>query len=364
MRQPLHVALAVGVSALAGALLSQSAIAGPDCSSASDDCAVRITDEQTDLLIKRIERSLSAQSAGKRILDRFKGVEPGNAALPMDVAPKGSTASIRSSRGHWHTYLRGRDKRALEEVRALALQDLALPSLPLRRNLDVWSETTVEGLSDDASRNGMRGAVGFDYAVNRAFLLGATAELEGGEEQLSGSAERDARGNAFLVGPYVGLRLGNRLSLDASAGWGRGQTSIGPGAFGLETQRRMLSTRIRTTWDVYDWLLTPTASLSFAEENPVGAADNVVAKQRFSVGPELRKRMRIGEGEVLEPFIAYRSQVQSSTAWDDIDIDRVLSGGVSITKSQEYRVDATAEIGDGDGDPSLSSRLKVTVPLD
>lgn len=316
-------------------------------------------------------QGLQADPASGQISKRINGDawDPDKSvAAPIELSPSDDAAEVQTSLSQWSAYLRRQDKQKIENLGALTLEDLKLPApVPAEgRGLDVWAGTRVEGLSDGLDQRGIKSHFGADYTLSRALLLGAMFEFQDLEGSAGDGQLISADGTTYLAGPYMGLRFGESFSLDARAGWGRTQdaTDVGITAHDGETDRSVANATMKNTWQLHQWLLSPTATLSYAREAPAGSPEDDAVKSQLSVGPELRRKLRTDGGQTIEPFITYRGTVEGRSDIEGLDLDAAIGGGVSVAKEDSYRIDATTEIDGLDGDPSVSSRFKVTVPLD
>ncbi len=314
---------------------------------------------------------LHADPASGQISKRINGDawDPDKSVTaPFGLSPSDDAAQVETSLSQWSAYLRGQDQRKIESLETLTLQDLELPApVPADgRVFDIWASTRIEGLSDGLDRRGVNSRIGADYTLSRAMLLGASFEFQDTEGGMHDSQFGSGDGKAYLAGPYLGLRLGESFSLDATAGWGRAQDAgdIGIATNNGVTERSVANATVKNTWRLHQWLLSPTATLSYAREAPAGSPEDGSVKRQLSIGPELRRKMRTDGGQTIEPFVTYRGTVEGRSNIEGLDLDATIGGGVSVAREDSYRIDATTEIDDLDGDPSVSGRLKVTVPLD
>lgn len=325
----------------------------------------------TLLALMQHASGLQADPASGQISKRINGDawDPDKSVTaPFELSPSDDAAQVDTSLSQWSAYLRSQDQRKIESLEALTLEDIELPApVPADgRVFDIWASTRVEGLSDGLDQRGVNSRIGADYTLSRAMLLGAMFEFQDNEGGAGDSQFISGDTKAYLAGPYLGLRLGESFSLDAKAGWGRAQdaSDIGIATNDSETNRSVANATVKNTWRLHQWLLSPTATLSYAREAPAGSPENGSVKRQLSVGPELRRKLRTDGGQTIEPFVTYRGTVEGRSDIDGLDLDATIGGGVSVAKEDSYRIDATTEIDDLDGDPSVSSRLKVTVPLD
>ncbi len=325
----------------------------------------------TLLALMQQASGLQADPASGQISKRIDGDawDPDrNVAAPVELSPSDDAAEVQTSLSHWSAYLRGQDRQKVENLEALILEDLKLP-VPAPadgRMFDFWVSSRVEGLSDGLDQRDVTSRLGADYMLSRSVLLGAMFEFRETEGGTGDSQFISGDATTYLAGPYVGLRLGESFSLDAKAGWGRAldATDHGIAASHGEADRSVVNASVKNTWQLHRWLLSPTATLNYTHEAPAGSHEDGSVTRQLSIGPELRRQLRTDSGQTIEPFVTYRGTVEGRSDIEGLDLDAAIGGGVSVAKEDSYRIDATTEIDDLDGDPSFSSRLKVTVPLD
>jgi len=101
---------------------------------------------------------------------------------------------------------------------------------------------------------------------------------------------------------------------------------------------------------------------------PAGAA---IDTTRLNVRPEIRRPFTLEGGEVLEPFVSLEGSLDltaKDTAQTDNATERInkVGAGVSLKNPSGYTLRATTDV-EGlsrQDNPTLKTRLNVTVPLD
>ncbi|MFP4538573.1 MAG: autotransporter outer membrane beta-barrel domain-containing protein [Dichotomicrobium sp.] len=343
-------------------------------------CPDWLSQAQQQILQQRRDRAMAPGPETDQMSARLDGraFDPAaNGAAPLLVAPAGDAALVRSSLSQWSAYFARRDAERIEElgeVEEFAPDDLELPPLAATQNrkFDVWSSAKIEGLGSDAASNGYTSHVGADYAVDDGLLVGASVELEELENEAGVWAGATAASTSYLVGPYVATRLSDNLMLDSRVAWGRGSDAIGSDGASSDfaTERSLAKARLRGDFHVEGWAVSSAAAFTYVEEAAAGATGTTVVTRDLSLGPEIRRSFRLEEGQVIEPFLRYNGTVdldavEDLSQLDDLAVGGSVGGGVTVTKPDDYTIQATTEVDgvEAETDPNVTSRLKLTVPL-
>lgn len=358
-------------------LTTQIALA--DCASGDASACTSTQEIRQQFLQQRADRALAADPQSDRISGRFNGNlwDPNaNGAAPFNVAPGDHTATLNTSLSKWGSYVSRNDARIIEEAKKLAPEDLKLPA-PVTvqdQKVDVWTQSRIEAIgASDATMRGHTTYLGADYAVNRELMFGAVTQLED-IEQSSDAWATSADGRAFMAGPYMAMRVSPNLTLDAKAAWGQGHGSIGSDAGSLDTQRSLAEARLKGNWNVKQWRLSPSASVSRLTEISTSVPGTQVEIDRLSIAPEISRPIALGNGRTLEPSLHYKNSLDLNaaetshlgSAFEALGDGSTVGGGLTFSKPDEYTIRATTDVEglDNDTDPDLRSRVQVNIPLD
>ena len=251
-------------------------------------------------------------------------------AGPLVVTPKGDDAVVKMSLRQWNSYWDRRERQKIEAAKQLAPEGLELPKGPVESSepLALWSTTEVKGLATDPAGQGHTTELGAALKLGRDWKLGV------------GTERREDQAQEQLI---------NRAGL-------------------------------QTRLDFNDWKLLPQATIvdehttshggAAGSATPADGSATSTTSTRLELAPELRRPMKLENGDVLEPFVNFTSQIgldssdaEKATAGDTID---KVGIGLNLSRPDEYKLEATADFdGLGEGESrEVNSRVKLTVPLD
>lgn len=256
---------------------------------------------------------------------------------------------------------------------------------------DIWVDGRYAGYTNGSS-SGLDGhfgllRLGADYVLNRNLLVGALVQFDSTRQRSDADAS-EVEGTGYLAGPYVTVRLGDRLFLDGRAMWGRSWNDVSPYLTytdSFDTERWLVSSSLHGSWDYGPWTFTPSASIAYMEDDSesyrdtFGALIPSVKSQlgQAKAGPLVSYRWMSASGAVVEPYA--KAQVIWNFADDvsaagvvEMDGDlvgptgarglaelgiRAKTGGLSLDVSGSYD-----GIGAGDYDAWMG-RASLRVPL-
>ncbi len=252
---------------------------------------------------------------------------PSTGTLPVTIEPKGDDALMQMSLGQWDSYLQRLDRQKIDDAKQLAPKGLPIPKTSATKNpLDVWTKSQIKGIAVTPGGNGHQSAVGAAYAIGPNLKLGVGTELNEAPSQ---------RHTVDRIGVAARLKFN-------------------------------------------DWRLVPQASLTDERIQPyvdgTSAPDDPLAapstSTRLEIAPELRRPFTLEEGDIIEPFVNFKSSVglggsgpqdaSGETALDKVGV------GLSLSRPSDYKLEVTADI-EGVADEEnrdVSSRVKLAVPFD
>ena len=160
--------------------------------------------------------------------------------------------------------------------------------------------------------------MGADYRVGKDFLLGGMVEVDEARQSVI-SLPEGADGTAYMAGPYVAYQLTPHLQVDAKTAWGTGQNSATTGSetTAFDTDRMLTEAKVSGKWGWKAWQLSQSGALTYVDETSAGIAGmpgTSIDVTRFTVGPELKRRIDTGHGASIEPFAFFKSSLDLGEA--------------------------------------------------
>ncbi|WP_159436598.1 autotransporter domain-containing protein [Pseudovibrio sp. Tun.PSC04-5.I4] len=256
------------------------------------------------------------------------------------------------------------------------------------QSFDMWAEGSFSTLRTSGNNDGHFGilTLGADYVLNPSVLVGAYMQFDS-MNQSSDTASSSVRGQGWMAGPYATIRLTENLFFQSRAAWGQSKNKITPtGSYTdmFDTTRWLASMSLTGNYEQGNWLITPTASLSYFEEtaesyrNTFGVFIPEVETSlgQFKAGPAISYRFQLSAKTVLEPHFG------GQVIWNFAN--RTSATGVPSSKSDgTNNLRARAELGlkismpngigadlqgsyDGIGSDdfeAISGRMRVNIPL-
>jgi hypothetical protein len=356
----------------------QAALAQRACDAAAEaaigTCAEPLSSIHQTFLQQRKQRAMSRQPEDEQIAGRLSGRAwdaNANGDFPVFLAPAGTAIEMRTSLSKWGAYFASEELEKFEKVEDGLAQGVSLPrpAQPRNTKLDVWSSTKLNGLLPGDPIGGLASQLGADYAISKDFLVGASVEFEDLEQD---AATGIAGGKGYMVGPYLARRLTNELVFNAQVAWGESEDVVDSreAASRFSTQRRLARAQLEGDVDLAGWQVSSLAAFTYAAEIPEDGTEQGVTTNEITLGPALRRGFHIEDGPVIEPFLRYHNTAeldlsQSLAELESLRFKGTLGGGVSVTMPDEYQLQATTEIRNGDTqtDPEVSGRVQVTIPI-
>jgi hypothetical protein len=114
--------------------------------------------------------------------------------------------------------------------------------------------------------------------------------------------------------------------------------------------------------------LSQTGAITYLDETSAGMtglAGTSVDVTRFSIGPELKRHIDVGNDNSLEPFAFFKSSLDlAETGLEDPTTQNTVGGGVMLAKPDKYKLRATADYTDSTdaAEDVATGKVSVTVP--
>ena len=339
---------------------------GTDCAAASELAE--------SLSRARVDRTLATDP----LSDRSYRLNGGTAPPAGDVVPlfamtaDGDNTNFKTSLTQWGTALSVADQEAMKLLQNGLGEDLTLPKTVNRKpDFDIWAQGRRELYVDNGTVQGtaLTSYVGADYRWHNDLLIGGMVQLDDSRRSLLASPAA-SEGAAFMAGPYMAYRITPNIKIDAKAAWGTAHDSAVTGANGmsLDTNRLLTEAKLSGKWGWNAWQLSQTGALTYVDETSAGVAGmpgNSIDVTRFTVRPELKRRIDTGYGASIEPFAFFKSSLDLSEAQSGAPLaQNTIGGGVTLAKPDNYKIRAVADFTENnDGaDQVATGKVLVTVP--
>ncbi len=277
-------------------------------------------------------------------------------------------------------------------------QRMADPFAVPRTGFDIWMEGHISRYRDDIGGINRDGDfrilyVGADYLLAPGILIGALVQVDDTTEDIKNnplvSGERGSiDGTGWMAGPYIGVRLSDKLFFDARAAWGTSNNDIslkddqnGSRRGSFDTTRWLTSATLTGTERYGAWRISPQMGIAYGHEeydtyrNSQNQTINGGAASigRFTGTIEVGYQFRTAYGTTIEPHVSITGIYNFDT--DDLVINGVMmqsdasrakvEGGVIIMTPKGWGVRAAANF-DGIGGNDFSSyggSLWLNIPL-
>lgn len=259
---------------------------------------------------------------------------------------------------------------------------------------DFWMEGHISHYEDGAGGFDSEGDfgvlyAGVDYSVNEWLLIGALVQFDWTDEDVSGTnLIGNVDGKGWMAGPYVGIKLSDRLYFSARAAWGQSDNDIdvtdinGHRTGSFDTERWLASAELSGNWHYRGMRITPSIQIAYGNEDQEAYKNNLGQKisgnditiGRLKFGPEFAYSHEMEDGTVIEPHLAIEGIWNFDT--DDVilsngenigddDFRGRVTGGVIVKMKNGTSLRLTGNY-DGIGDDDLESyggQLWFSVPL-
>ncbi len=270
------------------------------------------------------------------------------ANLPVSILPKGDGAVMQMSLGQWETYMRRLDQQKINEARGLAEGPLSVPRTPKsNRDFEVWNRTEADAAALSPELGTTRNELGAAIDVGGGFNVGVARQVEETANAETSTARLGVAGNIMLDE----WRLVPKAQLSGSSV----TAPSGPASSsdGLSGDASTASGAVSETATVE---FTPELRRAFKVD------DNRVAVEPFL---RLESRFAFAGGEAPDDYGAL-SQETLAGSLAKLPVDKV-GIGIAVTEPDSYRFEASTDIeppATPEGDSGISSRMKLSVPLD
>jgi hypothetical protein len=121
-------------------------------------------------------------------------------------------------------------------------------------------------------------------------------------------------------------------------------------------------------WGWNSWQLSQSGALTYIGETRdaiAGIPGASIDVTRFTVSPELKRRIDTGNGANIEPFAFFKSSLDLADAPSGAPLTQnTIGGGVTLAKPDNYNIRAVADFTENnDGtDQVATGKVLVTVP--
>lgn len=292
------------------------------------------------------QRADQILSNAPRLTDRLRrGRQGGGSGFGADFTEGRFNTDFATSLSAMRTAGREGDPFARDSEPAYAGYDLSNIAAP--GVVDVWVQATYAGADDNRAGQNSRNRFGMvylgaDMMLSPDVLAGVLVQFDHMETS-TGVLSSEVEGDGWLAGPYVAMRLGEGLYVDARAAWGRSDNSVNPlGTYwdDFETDRWLLEANIVGDIRRGAWRFSPAAGLAWFDEESGAYIDSLgfdIPSQSVTIGrarfePELAYRIEHGPQSFMEPYVKL-------TANYDFEEAEVFNAAGGLQGLGAFRVD-------------------------
>lgn len=331
--------------------------------------------------------SALAQDLAKRRTDRMLGIDPtgsrsnrltssgssqGSVVMaPFALSVDAGNADFNTSLTQWGSAFSAADADTINQAQTTLGGDAVLPRAvkPAAPQFDLWAQGRNQRFTGDGAiktGSAFTTYLGADYRLRRDLLIGGMIQFD--DERQTILATREAiDGTAYMAGPYMAYRLSPNVLLDAKAGWGMVHDSAiaGTEAMSLASDRLLTEARLTGNWGWNAWQLSQTGAVTYLRAASGIRIAGVPDITRFSIGPELKRRIDSGNGASVEPFVFLKSSLDLDGAIPGVPVaQNTIGGGVTLAKPDKYNIRALADFTDGanSADQVATGKVSVSVP--
>ncbi|MEO1544021.1 MAG: hypothetical protein AAFR75_08395, partial [Pseudomonadota bacterium] len=313
-----------------------------------------------------ISRDLSAPSIGDERKWRLQG-KPAPSSKPVDVEAQGTTARVSTSLQHVHKYFSDKDLEKRAGVGAFLPDDIELPEVKPARppRLDIWTRTEVTDVPDASTTRSMTGRVGMDYKLKANTLIGARIETNSLDQGTSGPNE-----TGVLAGPYVATKIAPGLTLEADSAFGTARTQFNDQGE-TSSNRRHVRAGLKGDWKLKGYTFAPSAHVTHLRDTSQDSGGPAIERRALEINPKLKRTFETTTGTQITPFVDYTTTLDleavaaPGVSQTSEEIEQRLGAGVTISKSDAFDLNATADLEriDGAQARNVRSKLRLDVPL-
>lgn len=265
---------------------------------------------------------ITASSPG--LVGRLDNNSVGTTTTPFGFSGNGT---ISNNQGTFSTSLRqiigardtGKAKRRKEltQLMALGQQVLALPEDTMLPGFDIWLQGKWAHIEGDTRDSDIGIAyIGADYRLSSTLLVGLMLQLDWTDEKDT-TQDFAARGQGWMVGPYIVTRFHENLTLSAQLAWGRSNNKISPlGNYtdSFATERFMARGTLTGNFEHNNWRLSPHVAVIYFEEDQIAYTDSLgnfvpgqtISLGRMTFGPEIAYSWQGSDGTRISPHIGIK----------------------------------------------------------
>jgi hypothetical protein len=163
---------------------------------------------------------------------------------------------------------------------------------PRPNPLDFWVEATISNFfnSKAISTDGQFGmiSVGADYVFRPWFLAGVSAQFDSTRQSIT-TINGDIRGTGFMAGPYMTIRIADKLFWQARGAFGQSTNDVNSlftKSDHFATKRLLASTTLSGRWVFGAWTFRPAATVSYMQD----VAQSYVGLYAITI-PEVSSRL-------------------------------------------------------------------------
>jgi hypothetical protein len=328
----------------------------------------------TDLRHARLGEMVTSDPTQDRLDSRLDGkpwIGQEWSASPFAVTPTDDTVSMRTSLVQWGEHTQWSTAKRIDELKAANTANITMPKVVKPRDpaLDVWSTVNVQGLDQDANR-AKRGGVGADYKLDRGTVVGATMERRE-SEMLAAGLGTQAAVDDYTLAAYFATRANSAVTFDARAQ--RGETNANLVGHAFATTQSAVAGRVRGNWSFENVRIAPSVSVAHGTDTPdsTRVSADAIEKNTVTLEPRVSHPIRLGGGQVLEPFVSFKRQIEIAPAISN----RTAAGetrdaaGVGLTLSRPggYSLSFSGDVdgigGSSTAPPTQKGQLRFKVPL-
>jgi outer membrane autotransporter protein len=152
----------------------------------------------------------------------------------------------------------------------------------------------------------------------------------------------DIKGSGWMAGPYATVRLSENIFLQGRLAAGRSTNEVSPFLTypdTFSTKRWLASSTLVGRWQVGNWQIRPSASISYIEDVSEAYTDSLgvaipglkVSLGQFKTGPQFSYRHLLADGTLLEPRFG------AEVIWNFAASDNVADFGGTLSGPEEIR---------------------------
>ncbi|WP_299620499.1 autotransporter domain-containing protein [uncultured Tateyamaria sp.] len=179
---------------------------------------------------------------------------------------------------------------------------------------DFWVEAQYKEFDLGDNGTGHFGIIyaGVDYLVTPDMLVGVMLQFDDMEDA-SSATNSTVSGTGWMVGPYMTMRLNDRLYFDGRIAVGQSNNTVSPFntySDDFDTNRWLVKAALTGEFTRGAWTIRPNASLSYYEEKQLGYTDSLnvaipsqtVKLGQLKIGPTFTGNFNTLDGTNYSPY--------------------------------------------------------------